>query len=297
MFQFLQRALRSLRSDTFDRFDPEGAGGFDYLKLASRCGTQNSFNRLHIELENVCTPVELASVASLARHRRFPQQGRNWLEKLHRWKPELFDAPHPYQRRAFGRWIFLYQDPRSEPRNKGLLIAFTGNARRLLMPISVFLQFVDPVQWDVLVLTKNEDSSFLEGLEEISGDFPGLIEHVERTFSPTQYRRVITLGTSSGGFPAIWAALLVDAKRGISVGGFPPDPVPSGAARNKAAARSPDLCYVYGGDFLHDYHSALVLQNLCGGRLLAVRDVGKHNVLGVLMKRGQLAEFLDQILS
>ena len=45
-----------------------------------------------------------------------------------------------------------------------------------------------------------------------------------------------------------------------------------------------------------DYQAALSLLDLFGGRLRPVTEVDGHNVLGRLMKRGQFAEFVEEML-
>jgi hypothetical protein len=301
MFHYLQQALRRLRPKEIillgiEDIEPDGA--FDYLKLASRCRTQNEFNRLHIGLENVLVPLELAYIAMLAKTSEIPEPSRLWLQRIGRkWTPEMFDTPQRYERRSFSRHVILYQNPERDVRNKGLLVAFSGNGRRMMMPISVFLQFLDSRLWDVVVLKKCARNSFLLGLEDVSTDFRGLVEFVETTVSSMQYRRVITLGTSSGGFAATWAAVLMDADRGISVCGRPPSQLPSLPMGYQEAPHGADLCFVYGGDCAQDHLSALALLDLFGGRLRPVPDIDRHGVLGELLKRGQLAEFLDEMLA
>ena len=64
-------------------------------------------------------------------------------------------TPRGYSRQSFSDWLTLYQDPRVEPpREKNLLVAFGTNAGRLMMPICVFLQFMDFKSWDVALLKK-----------------------------------------------------------------------------------------------------------------------------------------------
>lgn len=293
MFHYLQQALHLGAPNEFIRSDLERHNGFDYLKLASRCTTQNTFNRLHIELENICTPRELVGIAKLAETSELPTPTFKWLRKIGRWAPNLFNAPQRYDRRLFSWPVMLYQDPEHDMREKGLLVAFSSNARRLMMPISVFLQHVDSRRWDVVVLKKSAHS-YLLGLEGVSTDLRGLTEYVETTLSSRQYRRVITLGVSAGAFAAIWAAVLMGADRGISVGGCPPRPLPCSMG-DQRAPHGADLCFVYGS--AQDHQSALALLDFFGGRLRPVPEVDTHGVLGQLLKRGQFGEFLNEMLA
>jgi hypothetical protein len=294
MFHYLQHALRWRAPNKLVRLPLEPENGFDYLKLASRCRTQNQFNHLHIELENICTPLELVGIAELAKTSKIPKPSHLWLEKIGKWAPELFKAPQRYERRSFSSQVILYQNPERNVREKGLLVAFSTEARRLMMPISVFLQYVDSRRWDVVILKKGAHS-WLLGLEGVS-DFRSVVEYVETTIASMQYRRVITLGTSVGGFAATWAAVLMGADRGISVCGCPPRLLPSSIA-DQLAPHGADLCFVYGRDSAKDHQSALALLGLFGGRLRPVPEIDRHGVLGQLLKRGQFADFLNETLA
>jgi hypothetical protein len=292
---WLKRALEFFRPSHFDRPEIVADEGLDYLKLASRCRSQNSFNRLHIELENVCTPIELAGLARLALEAEVPRATLDWLAKLNGLKSDLLSAPHTYRRRSFSNSIFLYQDLNSHLANKGLLVAFTGLSRRLMMPIPIFLQFVDPSKWDVLVLSEKSERCYLHGLEHISTNFPDLIDYVRRTFSPAKYDKLFTIGTSAGGFAAIWAALLLDANRGVSVGGFLPEPLPDLRVEKPIIGFS-NLWFVYGVDYPQDVARAFTFQKVFGGQLFPIAGVNSHNILGTLLKRGEFSEFLGQVL-
>lgn len=293
MLQFAQQNLSWPTLDEAIRSATEPNDGFDYLALASRCKTQNMFNRLHIELENICTPLELVGIANLADKTELPIPTRKWLRKLGKMAPglNLLNAPQGYERQQFSWSVMLYQDSQRDVRHKGLLVAFASAARRIMMPISVFLQHVDSRAWDVLVL-KRSAHSYLLGLEGISTDLPGLTSYVDTTLHASQYRRVMTLGVSAGGFAAIWAAILMGADRGISVGGCPPRSLPTSVGN---APHQTDLRYVYGS--AQDHRSALAMKDMFGGRLCPVPDVEVHGVLGQLMKRGQFGEFLNVMLA
>ena len=272
-------------------------GDLDYMALAARCRTQNEFNRLHIGLENVCTPRELADIAKLAKSRKGFAATRSWLKSYRTWTPELFDAPQRYERQAITPHMILYRSPEREAGDKDLLVAFTDNARRLLMPVCVFLQFLDSRSWDVVVLKKCSRNSYLLGLEGIATDFRGLVEFIQTELGTARYRRVMTFGASAGGFAAIWAAILLAAQRGISVGGAPPRAPSPITVEDQCAPQGTDLCFVFASDSVADRRSALALQELVGGRLCPVPGSHRHNPIGPLMKNGKFGEFIDEILA
>jgi hypothetical protein len=293
MLSYLRRAFGPLRRNppSPPRVKPSPSSvkqkfGFDYLSLVARCKSQNDFNQLHIKLENICTPLEIAQFAELARASSLPKQSLDWFEKLRRLAPDLFSAPHPYRRRTYSKFVLRYRSGNLKPSQKMLLIGFAGYAERLMMPIAVFLQFVDPDKWDVLLLKRT--------FEQLD-DLPGLVQHIKATFCPESYQRVIAYGTSGGGFSAICAALLMQVDRGICIGGFPPGPLPPVSDADRAAAH-PDLWFVYGSDFPKDYERALALQDRFGGRLRAMPGVDSHHILGKVLERGEFAQFLEEML-
>ena len=270
----------------------------EIVKRLACCQTQNQFNRVHIDLENILAPLELANFARFAVTRDLPEQTRDWLRKLETQVPEIFESSQQFGRRTVGP-LTLYQNANRDVRNKGLLVAFCGNARRLMVPVSVFLQFVDSHSWDIAVLKKDSDSSYLDGLG-LAPDLRGLTDYIQVATSAAQYRRVMTVGTSGGGFAALWAALLMEADRGISIGGCPQRQAAAAAReardRRSASARETEFRSVYGEGCIRDQRSAVGLVEIFGGKLEPVPGIDGHNVLGRLLHRGVLAPFLQEML-
>ena len=58
----------------------------------------------------------------------------------------------------------------------------------------------------------------------------------------------------------------------------------------------PELKLVFGADCVRDREHALSLQASFGGRLYSVAGVAEHNPFGAHLARGELAEFLREIL-
>jgi hypothetical protein len=278
-------------------------GSPDYAALASRCRTNNEFRRLHIDLENTRAPAELGEIKKFIDTQDPDAQGHDWVGVLQKLSPQLFETPQAYQRHALASRATLYQDPASDVAKKGLLVAFTGDARRLLLPVCVVLQLIDSRRWDVVVLRKYGTKSFLRGLDDVAGNFPGLIRHVQGAVSPTRYRRTITLGTSGGGSAAIMAALLMGADRGLSICGSAPKTRADiwlrcriTLGQLKAAVLGRELWYVYGAEFAPDVRSAHVLFERYGGKLHPIPEADEHNVFHWLLERGRLAAFLERLI-
>ena len=168
----------AVRSGGLESLDGANAKREDaFIKIAkriARCQTQNQINRVHIDLENILAPLELAGLVKFAGDHDLPKQTRYWLRKFETQVPEILESPQQFGRRTLGP-LTLYQNATHDVRDKGLLVAFCGNAHRLMLPVSIFLQFVDSRSWDMPVLKKDSRSSYMDGLG-LAPDLLGLTD-------------------------------------------------------------------------------------------------------------------------
>ena len=276
----------------------------EYLPLALECSTQNQFNRLHIHLENIFAPQEFVLLADLARREHFPERSRNWLERIEGLSPGLFDRPQAFSRRVLSENVLFYQDHGRETAAKSLLVGFAGDARRLMLPIAAFLQCLDARAWDLVLLRKGPSKRpFSRGVEGVSRHLPSVLNFVKTSIAAGQYQRIVTLGTSGGGYYAIVAAILLDGAIGVSIGGAAPKTSLGFRLRwrlayhRASAKREPAFKFVYSADHEVDRRAATAMQAAFGGKLRPVAGVTEHNALAPLLARGELAEFLNEILS
>lgn len=270
----------------------------DFLEASARCETSNQFNRLHIDIENVAMPLDIAAIADLAASQDLPAPSRQWLDTLKTLSPRMFAAPQPFRRQDLHTGVTLYRDPAFAAADKDLLVAFGGHAGRLMLPIGVFLQEMDARLWDIVVLNKGAGGSYLNGMEGIGDDLAAIARFIETEIEPSRYRRVVLLGTSGGGYAAIAAAGPFNADRGVSICASAPASLPAPPSRNPgpAAAAGPVLVFLFGAENPNDRRSALALQAVFGGRLLPIAGVENHNVLHELLKQRRLAKILDTVL-
>lgn len=264
----------------------------DFASVAASCRKQNEFNRLIIKLENTLTPAEIAAIAELELPPEVNERAEPWLARLRKWRPEIFLKPQSYQRRSIGPAAIFYSDGSLPRREKKLLVAFGGNALRLMVPTCVFLQGLCAKHWDVLFVRKQDvGTSYFDGQDGIASDFSGVIRYFEVKISRHEYRCVNTLGTSSGGFFAIWAGSLLGAKRAFSLAGFLPRKLPD-VVFNKTV---PSKVHFYGEDNPVDRDTALAMREYLGGELRSISHVAHHNLLGTLMKEGRLGEIFCEL--
>jgi hypothetical protein len=312
-----------------------------YARLLARCETVNQINRVHIALTERMTPLDVhhlgrqlpppsvvwngsisqsltrrGGLVSLAVRRLrpktvFPPESHAWVEELAGWAAKSGKAaPEPFVRRRVRPNVSSYSSggPTSE---KTLLVCFTGMARRLFMPIPVFLQHLDAKRFDLLVLRDPSRNGYRDGLAGVADDFEGLVAEIGGMFERSAYRSVVTYGTSGGGLPAIVTALRFGLAKGVSVAGKGPlDPRwqtvgAAGAAGMlrglaRASAAPPNLLLVHGADCEPDAEAARTLSEFVPASTLVVhgRDGRKmgHNAVFPLVLESRFGEFLETAL-
>jgi hypothetical protein len=125
-----------------------------------------------------------------------------------------------------------------------------------------------------------------------------------------QYRRVVTIGVSAGGLPAILTALELGLDAGLSVGGSGPDdprwlmadrksPRGKPFVYTRGATAKPELFLVFGADRSNDRANAEALAAVVHARVIAVSNPSEpvgHNALYSLVEQGKLTEFLNNTI-
>ena len=315
----------------------------EYLEKLGRCSSPNQVNAVHIRLENALTPVEMfeiinivttaqqimsgshdwrseaksvrnltAIVAALA---SLPDRHRDY---VFRWVATIASmmlrAPQPdaenYRRRPMGRHIWLFTTG-GMTRGKTLLLCFTGAGQRMMMPVSVFLQHLPSVHFDVLVLRDEGRNGFRQGIPNVGNNLEELVARIGAS-REHPYSSFMSLGVSAGAMAAVWACLHLGLQRGIAIGvNSPVDPrwqqLQDGGLEASFSrylsrlASPPDLLLIYGADEFRDASAARELSGLVPAQTLAVQGTDNnpsgHNALYTLQQRGSLAAFLDEALS
>jgi pimeloyl-ACP methyl ester carboxylesterase len=203
--------------------------------------------------------------------------------------------------------IVLYRVAEA-PRSTTVLVAFMGAAERLMLDTPTFLQHL-PGDTDVLVLRDVQKRGHLKGIPGVADDLHGVVAAV-REAVVHEYPRILTIGTSMGGAAALYAAVLLGAERGVSVGGFPIDPVsmigslaaspeqhvrPSGSPEGDDR---PQLVCVFAAENDRDRTGAERLADVLPiDAQLVVAGIDSHGVLNKVRKRGKLRELLTLLLN
>ncbi|MCC6380216.1 MAG: hypothetical protein IT519_15485 [Burkholderiales bacterium] len=282
------------------------------LDALARCATQNQANRLYIQIEVHASPEETAAIVDGVRARRMT------LDPLHqRWHAVMEHAlrgdgrtVQPYARRPLCPGASMYAAPAGEDAiaRRTLVIAFTGNAERLMMPLAMFLQHCPADAYDFLVLFDPTRRFYLGGVEGFGSDLPASIAGIRERVGPERYRRAVAFGTSGGGLAAVWTAVELGLPRAVSVGGAMQSTIAAsergqaldlsgfGDALARHAHHLPEVFYLAGDGAERDLRKGRELQAVLPTTLLLVPGCTHHNTLFQVRELGGLDRLLEVLL-
>jgi acyl carrier protein len=301
------------------------------LLAAARTGTEgldSSSDEARMRLETAATAGDLTSVhdsmslyAAPAELKRLLHETRRarparvaagvgwrdalalWLQHA-RWRRgvlrEIAAAPaaQAWRRTSLHRSMLLYSAG-GAPDSKTLVVGFAGNYLRLMVPAHRILAHLDPQRVDLLLLADERRSLFVHGIDGIADSLDGLCDHVDRFAAAGRYARVMAIGTSSGGPPAIYAAIRHGWARAVAVGPGSPARHPDMAVALQSvvpvqATRPTEIVIVTSAN-VRDIDASHQFRGLFPGIVLERDDrfVG-HNLLHDLQRTGELRAFLDR---
>ncbi len=286
-----------------------------YERLSRHCPTVNQLNRVHIALENQLLPSGLHSLAQTTDSApiwrdRWSVERQRWIAGLCQWSScSGIAQPQTFRRCCRGRGIVLYADDRIPVAEKRLLVCFTGVARRLMIPMPVFLQHVDARSTDVLLLRYPKPDGYRNGMPGIADSFSELFKVLPDFFPAGAYRQRAALGVSGGGIPAVVLGVLAGFDAAMAFGiGHPDDErwrevLESSAATTLNGLRSRHIgtriVLVHGKDSEPDFGAATAWAASLPARIFSVGQsdakVG-HACMHPFVTAGQLTAFLQREL-
>lgn len=283
-----------------------------YRDQVARAGSDNMIRQVHLAFENELAPAELEWLAAgiEASGAGLPRLCHEWGAGMRALMRAGTPRIHPFVRQPVGHGAALYAAP-GGPQERGrrtLLVAFAGDARRLMLPISLFLQHCDPERHEVLLLFDLSQSFFLRGMAGIAPDLGALQRWIDGQVRARAAARTIVVGCSAGGLAAVWTAVALGYPRVVSFGGTTPGEVAerhhtqdldvSGFAEaiRLAAGALPEVAYVYGDACERDRLKGQALAACLPVTAIPVPACDRHNVLWELLRRRELAGWLDRLL-
>jgi len=233
---------------------------------------------------------------------------REWVSKMTRFISKRESWAAEFRRKGILKGMTLYTADIGSCAGKTLIIGFTGPFHRLGLPSPLLLGCLNPALYDVVLLRDFSKRFFSKGIPGLGADFFQALPNLKSHVDPTAYRNCIALGASSGGLPAVLAAILLKLNRGVSIGGldfprfaaklrdFGVSDEPYAALLASRPDPFPELLLVFGAGYATDVVAARGLHGRVPSRLLEVKACDDHLVLAWKLLRGRLPKFLSKVL-
>ncbi|MEM9576704.1 MAG: non-ribosomal peptide synthetase [Pseudomonadota bacterium] len=146
-----------------------------------------------------CSDSESAGfIESMRIKRAFAQQ----LAEMRRYLPK-HPAGLKWQRQDIAPGVLLYSDPAVPAQKKDLIVGFSGNRMRLLMPAFRILDALDPEKHDLLLLADHSRNLFRNGIPSVCADVPALGLFISQFCAGGGYNRLLGIGTSGGSLAVV----------------------------------------------------------------------------------------------
>ena len=279
----------------------------DVAAALAGCATTADRYRVQIEAENHLTPVELDALHDAAAD--LPEPSREWIEKLVLLCRRIRQPTQPFRRRALSPHVSLHEGSAPPGRPRSLVVAFTGVAQRMMMPLGPFLQALPADRCDVVVLRDPDRCAFLAGVPGYAADLPALADRLAADLPVADYAARCCIGVSSGGAAALAFGPWFGARLALSLGGMHPygmglrgatseiDRFVFERLRAAAPAAATRLVCAHGDGFLRDaVRSRLLAMTVPGSEVLVLRGVPLHGAIAGLFQRDALTRFMEEIL-
>ncbi len=245
-------------------------------------------------LEEYATPAEFA--AAMEMKRLLPIETYRILKKSFVIRHVTKKTPEPYLRSELSPNVFFYQGPGTGSQPKTLLVAFAGAAMRLMLPLSIVLQSLPAESHDVVLIRDPGRHHFEHGIPDYANSLLGLMQRLRADLSAERYDRVVTLGTSMGGLPALRGGTLIGADLAVSIGGQPIwhidrliDPnrreIPAFEMLCACGPTGPELLLLYAAGNAEDVKGADLVAMTRPVRRIPVADQN-HNILLPIVRAG-----------
>ena len=275
------------------------------IRDLERCRTEREFWRIQTKAETKLTPVEINELVS--KTDALPIGARPWLAHLSELLRCAGGPPQRYRRRMVSANVDHFADQPVPVSGKALVIGFSGNADRLMMPIGCVLQFLPSRRFDVVVLRDPQHAHYLNGVGDYAPSLNDLARRLIADFKPKKYAKVYCFGTSMGGFGALRCGVLIKADRAFSVGGRYHWHIRRLLGENETALSVFDPlcdCFVrsrtelvcaYSGGNEEDRLDVDRLAAILPISRIAFPDATHHNLIFTLLKANRLKPFFDEI--
>ncbi len=225
---------------------------------------------------------------------------RRWRNALAR---HLASSPASgkWQRRQISPHIMLYESADGRQGPKNLIIGFSGNYMRLMVPTYRVLCNLDPATADLLVLSDPKRAGFVQGLPGLGGGVREIEGWLEHFLADNNYGSAVALGTSGGGIAAIHCAVTLSLKRVTAVGAATPSRHTDMAAilREIAPRHQPGVTEIvlsYSEGNARDADAAAQIKGILPAAVMQPdKRFSDHNLIDKLFHAGELDRFMTAL--
>ena len=115
-----------------------------------------------------------------------------------------------WQRQDLAPGVMLFSDQDVPATQKDLIVGFSGNRMRLLMPAFRVLAALNAEEHDLLLLSDHTRKLFLNGIPGVCDDIHALTRYVSQFCADKQYKRLLGIGTSGGSIAVVVAGIAAE---------------------------------------------------------------------------------------
>lgn len=284
-----------------------------FQRIFSYCHTVAQLYKALTTLEHRLTPadVELLNSRYIQQQLIPPNTAKKFHDALSQWLTNIkrmMDDSGKLQAEAFNAQRITttatYFTGPGSPAEKTLLVCFAvAGGRCLMMPNAVLMQHTDSSKYDLLIISEPLNESYRMGVPLLGNTVLEVIEWVSSLDLIKDYRRIRTMGSSAGCYPAVIAGYYLNAELVVSVGGrfhseHHPGKILGRIFTTWRAVNKKQQVHVlmsFDNKVTRDRHYAKIMAWLSRGNLNAIEfsngNVG-HLILERLVERGELAPYL-----
>lgn len=214
------------------------------------------------------------------------------------------DTPLLWRRTAVAEQADLFHGPGTEPVAKTLIVGFTSRSMRLTTPTYHVLCSLDPERHELLMLRDPLRQHYRRGVPGIGDSVQAVARWLKRYAGDRNVGRVITLGTSAGGIPAVCIAILNGWPLAVACGADRPSshphlaPLVAECGQRIAAGGDTAVLLAYSGRNDRDAAGAAEIRSFVPTALpLPDPRFEDHALLYQLHRAGELRRFLRSHLT
>jgi hypothetical protein len=218
------------------------------------------------------------------------------------------ENPEPFIKKRIDRHTILFtsRDKSFKPKDKILLVCFTGKRHRMMMPLPVFLQYLNAETTDVIYMIDISSNSFRQGMPDYDHSFEGMLDRL--SFLPFKdYKQVVGMGVSGGTLPILLLSIKYGFDAVLTVGAKGPnEPRWTEAIKKDTSQLIEDIqkntnkisstYLVYGADEPRDVKGTNEWKKLLpDATLIKIDNVG-HAAIKPLIENGKYADLLSETI-